>query len=670
MDNHENLIGKLLDNRYRIENVVGEGGMSIVTKAIDIEKSVAVTIKLLNSENSVDSIAIERFTNEAKAVSLLSHSNIVSVYNVSLDGPNKYIVMEYIDGITLKEYLDKKGRLEWHEAVHYISQVLSALSHAHSKGVIHRDIKPENVMLMSNGNIKVIDFGIAKIPDSKSLTVIDKAIGTVNYISPEQASGRGSTEKSDIYSTGIMLYELTTGQLPFVSESSVSVAMMHVSSEPAMPTSICEAIPRGLEQIIIKAMMKDPDMRFGSARSMQKAIEYLLLYPNTVFKENHTDKDGNPIIGTGAIANNANNTVISDEITAKSSKESVSNTKNSEYSDSIDENAEEDVIKPAKPTMFPIVLGITLSFFTIAILFAIMAFNKFGIAQMFSGEKHDNDKNTLTVREFVGMEYTENLYEQMLAEGYNVIVEKVANVKVENGHIISQTPTAGSTRRKNEKGVELKIQVSSGNAEAVLEDYSYYDYVNVQLKLSELGIKTSIEKEYNDTVIIDHVIRTEPSYGEAIVVGDTVTLYVSKGPEEIAAKIPKSIIGMKYDAAERTLQELGFTVSEERSYEVAYNYADGTIIATEPAVGTSISLSNTKVKLIIARNNADSDAVEASTSGFMNENSLLNQSSEVNDNDADSQTGSYVEENEIGQSFSVSSPNDEEYDPIMNMLVG
>ena len=451
MENHENLIGKILGARYRIESIVGEGGMSVVMRAYDAVEAKDVTIKLLNLRDNSDQNAVERFTNEAKAVALLSHPNIVSVYDISLDGPSKYIVMEYIKGITLKEYLNKKGRLEWREAVHYINQILAALSHAHEKGVIHRDVKPENVMLMRDGNIKVIDFGIAKLPDSKSLTVIDKAIGTVNYISPEQASGQGSTEKSDIYSTGIMLYELVTGQLPFVSASSVSVAMMHVSSEPAMPSSICESIPTGLEQIIIKAMMKSPDKRFGSASSMKKALEYLLEHPTIIFKENGaTDADGKPILSTGAAQNIANNTVITEEISTDiKDKNDSANTSDRQKNDAQEDNENDDEYgysNKARSSMLPIVLGVTAAFFTIAILFAILAFNKFG-SIVTSDTPRDSETNTLAVPNLVDKQYSEDLYKELTNMGFNVTIKEVTNVKVEDGYIISQEPLAFSKRK-------------------------------------------------------------------------------------------------------------------------------------------------------------------------------------------------------------------------------
>ncbi len=605
MENHENLIGKVLGGRYKIQAIVGEGGMSVVMKAYDALKMRDVTIKLLNYKNSAEPHTVERFTNEAKAVALLSHPNIVSVYDVSLEGASKYIVMEYINGITLKEYLNRKVRLDWPEAVHYINQVLSALSHAHEKGVIHRDIKPENVMLMRNGSIKVIDFGIAKLPDSKSLTVTDKAIGTVNYISPEQASGHGSSEKSDIYSTGIMLYELVTGQLPFVSASSVSVAMMHVSSEPAMPSSICDSIPVGLEQIIIKAMMKSPDRRFGSAIAMKKALEYLTAYPSTIFNEKSSiGPDGKPILSTGAPQNNGNNTVITEDVTPMDGR-MVNGTvrpdvhpgyNNPDDTDNHDEDEDEDeysYVKPARSTMFPIILGVTAAFFTVLILFGIFFLNKIE-----EGSKNNSNDNILVVPDLVGKEFTSLLEAELESQGYRLDVKRVANADVPSGYIIYQEPLADSTRMYREDGVSLALEVSEGTSEIVLQDNKHRDVADVRLELESKGIKVKTQYEFNDTVIMDHVIRTE-SDKETLIEGDEVTLIVSKGPEDVMVEIPEYIIGLSYSEAERKLQDLGINVHEEKGSGYSDEYEVNKVIGTEPAIGTSVSVNNDKVKLII-----------------------------------------------------------------------
>ena len=296
MDRYNAFIGKVLDGRYKILEVLGVGGMAFVLKAEDLVMNRIVAIKILNDQYNGDEQAEERFINESKAVAMLSHKNIVSVYDVAIYPDMKYIVMEYLDGITLKEYLNNKGALPWKEACIYVGQILHALEHAHGKGVIHRDIKPQNIILQKNGEIKVTDFGIAKLPTDSTLTVTEKAIGTVYYISPEQASGKETGFYSDIYSTGVVLYEALTGKLPFVADTPVSIALMQINDEPVPPEQIKEDIPLGVSQIVMKAMQKDPAARFATAHGMVKAIDCVLRDPQVVFTdnavaaENSTDK--------------------------------------------------------------------------------------------------------------------------------------------------------------------------------------------------------------------------------------------------------------------------------------------------------------------------------------------------------------------------------------------
>lgn len=286
MDKYDSFIGKVLDGRYKILEMLGVGGMAFVLKAEDLMMNRIVAIKILNDQYNGDEQAETRFINESKAVAMLSHKNIVSVYDVAIYPDMKYIVMEYLDGITLKEYLDKKGALPWKEACIYIGQVLRALEHAHSKGVIHRDIKPQNIILQKNGEIKVTDFGIAKLPNDSSLTTTEKAIGTVYYISPEQASGKETSFSSDIYSVGVMLYEALTGRLPFVADSPVTIALMQINDQPTPPEEINDQIPLGVSQIVMKAMQKDTAARFATAHGMVKALDCVLRDPEVVFTDN------------------------------------------------------------------------------------------------------------------------------------------------------------------------------------------------------------------------------------------------------------------------------------------------------------------------------------------------------------------------------------------------
>ena len=273
MDKYDKYVGQIFDRRYRIVRIIGVGGMAVVFEAVDTVMKRTVAVKMLKEEIAGDAQAVKRFINESRAVSMLSHPNIVSIYDVSVRDDLKYIVMERVDGITLKNYMNSRGPLPPKEIMNYTAQILRALDHAHSKGIIHRDIKPQNIMLLKNGKIKVTDFGIAKLPNAETVTMTDKAIGTVYYISPEQASGKKIDPRSDIYSLGVVMYEMATGKLPFVADSPVSVALMQVNNQPRPPREILPSVPPGVEAMILTAMEKDPDKRFQSASVM---LHYVL----------------------------------------------------------------------------------------------------------------------------------------------------------------------------------------------------------------------------------------------------------------------------------------------------------------------------------------------------------------------------------------------------------
>ena len=284
MESYEKYVGAVLDGRYKIEKIIGIGGMAVVYKAHDMLMDRPVAVKMLKDEIAGDEESVKRFVNESKAVAMMSHRNIVSIYDVNVREDVKYIVMEYIEGITLRNYMSKRGQLTLREIISYTEQILLALSHAHSKGIVHRDIKPQNIMLLKNGIVKVTDFGIAKLPNAETVTMTDKAIGTVYYISPEQASGQPIDRRSDIYSLGVMMYEMATGELPFTADSPVSVAMMQINDTAKAPCEINKNIPKGLEQIIGIAMEKKPEYRYQSAEDMLRQLRRLKENPNIVFR--------------------------------------------------------------------------------------------------------------------------------------------------------------------------------------------------------------------------------------------------------------------------------------------------------------------------------------------------------------------------------------------------
>lgn len=577
MDKYEQYVGTVLENRYRLTELVGKGGMAIVFKATDLTMNRTVAVKILNEENNDDEIAVKRFFTESKAIAMLSHPNIVAIFDVSpMSAKQKFIVMEYIDGITLKDYLDRKKILDWTEACHYTVQILSALQHAHSKGVVHRDIKPQNIMLLADGSIKVTDFGIAKISNTPSVTAADKAIGTVNYISPEQASGRPVDFHSDIYSVGVMLYEMVTGKLPFSAENSVSVAMMHVHDTPVPPSENVESpgtIPVGLEQIILKSMNKNPSDRFGSASSMQRALEYLIANPGIRFterpkKEVHEDDDA-----AASGENGKNNTSGS----------------NSQSSSFVKETPHRR--KRRKTTMLPIVAGVTLAFL-------IVVFVCIGriVLDIFSSSNTKNEE--IIIPNLIGEIYTKELEANLAAQNYKVTVEYTYSKMNAKNEIVRQNPDKLSRKYMTPGGIDLTLFVNKGDDDVSLKDYTVVNLADARLELENLGLEIEVVEEYNDTILAGYIIRTDPEKGAALIRGDKITLYVSKGQNVESTEMPY-VEGLPYEEAEKKLIAEGISIGE-RTYSPS-EQEEGIVLSTSIEPGTEIFPRATTVDIVVSK---------------------------------------------------------------------
>ncbi len=585
----DKLINRVLDGRYRIENVLGIGGMAYVLKAFDIRENRTVAIKILNDEFNTDELAVKRFVNESKAVSMLSASNIVKIYDIVITQTLKYIVMEFVDGITLKDYIDKVGALSWKEAVHYVRQILIGLSHAHEKGIIHRDVKPQNIMLLKDGHVKVTDFGIAKMPKAESLTLPDNAIGTVNYVSPEQASGKTVDHKSDIYSVGVMLYEMVTGVLPFVADSPVAVAMKQVNEQPINPRQINAQIPVGLEQIILKAMSKDPEQRFANASAMVKALEYFAKNPSVVFSSSvHTN-----------------------------SEQKAPDTKKQK---SVQENK----------TMFPMILGVTVAFFAVMIgVIAYVVLSKGWIGD--SG--NENKDRSVVVESFVGEIYDADFVKEIEEKGYTIVkCHNVRDSAQPENSVVRQDPEAGSTKLRPKDGskIEVVLYVNYGQQEISMPDCDstnaeaakrvIENQFNMYLVQGYDSDNITIIEQPDETIPKGYVITSIPQANKKIKVTNDlkVMLYVSSGPDNKKILMPE-IVGKTEAEANRIIEENGLSIGQTHKIE-SDEYPAGYVVKTNIEQGTEVEAGVTVVDLYISRTVQQATSNDSQDDGQNGEN--------------------------------------------------
>ncbi len=561
MDSFERYVGQVLDKRYRMLRVLGVGGMAVVFEANDLLMRRNVAVKMLKDEIANDSQSVKRFINESKAVAMLSHPNIVNIYDVSVKDDSKYIVMELVDGITLKKYIQKKGSLSFHEIVSITEQILLALEHAHSKGIVHRDIKPQNIMILKNGVVKVADFGIAKLPNAETLTMTDKAIGTVFYISPEQASGKTIDARSDIYSLGATMYEMATGKLPFMADSPVSVALMQVKNAPKPPRELNPAIPVGLEQIILCAMEKNPANRFQNATGMLGHISKLKSNPQAVFKF----------------------------------ARKVDNQPAEEGGGSLPPNVKKLNPKKASRSMFPVIAGVTTAFFIVCCVSAVVVLTK-----LFDTSSSDLSKQ-ITVPKLVDAIYTDELKAQLESQYYEIETEIVYDTDAARNVIIAQNPTAGEKRKviPDKQLCKLKLTISWGPETLELEDYSYKDARSAEIEIRELGLTVEVIKEEHEFISEGCVIRTEPEPGTTVTCNPNtkITLYVSSGQDIEYISMP-DFYKLNEKAVMTTLGwyklELG-DVTREHSEAVA----EGCVISQNIPVDAKVPV-GTKVNLVMS----------------------------------------------------------------------
>ena len=552
-------IGKMLDNRYELLELIGTGGMANVYKAKCHRLNRLVAIKILKSDLAENADFRRRFRDESLAVAQLSHANIVSIYDVSSSHGIDYIVMELIDGITLKQYMERRVHMDWREALHFITQIMRGLSHAHSRGIIHRDIKPQNIMVLRDGSVKVADFGIACLADAHQ-TLAQEALGSVHYISPEQAKGERLDARSDIYSAGVVLYEMLTGRLPFEGDSAVSVAIQHLSSVPLNPREIDPEIPEALELICMKAMNPDLNKRYQSADAMLADLEKFRKDPSVDLDYIRTE------LSTG-VDSQPTSPLPVQQVSAAVKK------RQAEVEDE-DEPYESPVAAFFRSNKRMAGLLVAAAVLIVAIFVAI--FTGFG-----GGSKNKAYK----VPNILGYTLEEANELDTIKDIFTIeVVGTMGDSNYQPGQIVQQDPAADAERRSN---LVIQVYICAERQEITMPDLlgNVYQTAKIKLQQYDLNLNVMREEAFSDEYPAGQIMETQPKLGTALKKGDTVTLIVSKGAEKIT--VP-TFVGMSYERAKNEAEKLGLKVGtpEYRYYDPTAN--EGDVIEQSILNGTTV----------------------------------------------------------------------------------
>lgn len=535
MENEKNYIGVLLDDRYEILEKIGEGGMAVVYKAFCHRLSRFVAVKIMREEMAADEEFKRRFCAESHAIAMLSHPNIVAVYDVSHSDDVEYIVMELVDGITLKQYMDKRGAISWKEALHFTKQITKALAHAHSRGIIHRDIKPQNIMLLKDGTIKVADFGIAALENEMQES--GQAVGSIHYIAPEQARGENPDARSDIYSLGIVMYEMLTGRKPYTGETIGEIAVKHMSSLPTMPSDIVPDIPPELERITLKAMSCPINKRYQSANELLDDLDK--------FTQAQIVQEKKPEYENPAVA----------------PVRSVSEMSREKYS-----------LRRKRSGTVAYMTGVLGGLVLILALFVFLW--NFWLRDVFSPAER------IALPNFVGSNYESVVNNAELAGTYNFKVTYIIDTNAESGKILSQNPEPGRSMMITPDGIAVELSVSTGVVLTPVPNVTNMDYREATLELQRAGFAVEVENSTSDSVSKDCVISTSPAANEQISAGSTVYLVVSSGQQVSYTTMP-NFVGLTEEAAINKIANSGLTYGG--SEQVSSDYDAGTVIGQSPA---------------------------------------------------------------------------------------
>ena len=631
--NMDQYIGRLLDDRYEILEVIGTGGMAVVYKARCHRLNRLVAIKILKDEFARDEEFRRRFHAEGEAVAMLSHPNIVQVYDVSSTDNANFIVMELIDGISLKQYMEKKGVLNWKETLHFAMQIAKGLEHAHSRGIIHRDIKPHNVMVLKNGSVKVMDFGIARVM-SKSNTLTKEALGSVHYISPEQAKGGHTDNRSDIYSLSVVMYEMMTGRPPYDGESPVAVAIQHINGGATMPSNLNPNIPGGLEQIIMKGMALEIQDRYVSATEMLQDMEEFRKNPAILFNYRTIVDDATrpiTVINTAAKPRTTAEKVVqaktgqapsrvpSDSMRLRSTSDNLwvrqngsqpgsakkrsggtvpgNTSRNREAAEAArraqqrrlaEERQREEEQRSRVATVAIVVCS------AVAIL-AIVVF----LVALFNGVLLNKELEYVKVPNLIGEVYSDYLAQEL--DDFNIQLRpQQYDSEHDKGVIMSQEPEGGTEVKK---GADIWITISMGAEPEVkiMDNYVGFRQEEVKSALTGQGFQPLFSDEPSDQYPVGVIIRTDPAEGTELEEGQAIKIYVSSGPDVTTATM-LDVVGKDKVHAVELLNAKGF--DKVRTITVASDKPAGSVVSQSETAGEEIDVT-TEIFLEISEGPAE-----------------------------------------------------------------
>lgn len=555
----ENILGTKLADRYLIEELVGVGGMCNVYRAFDAEALQTVAVKILRDEYAADEEYLRRFRNESRAINALSHPNIVKIYDVVLDAPNPYLVMEYVSGITLKEYIDRKKPIPGRTAANIAGLILTALQCAHENGIVHRDVKPQNIMVTEKGEVKVMDFGIARFAMSQSHTIDGNAIGSVHYISPEQALGGAVDQRTDIYSVGVILFEMLCGRLPFDGESPVSVALQQVEQSPKALRSLNPNVPVGLEQITLHAMAKNPDDRYANCGEMIADLRRWLADPKTTFPA----YAATPVKKAAEFVRNK----VPKKTGADAPKPAGGHKKL------------KDRLTTPLSRLFAVTCGVVVA----SVLFVFVMF------QIYQPFQKVED---ITLPNLVGVDYTAATAGSAYPDIRIELESEDFNTEYEAGQIYRQNPSAGKSVKK---GSTVQVWVSAGGQMIPIPTFTNQEATAVYAKLVSLGLKYSTTEIASDTIAEGSVVRTSPEAGQSAPAGSTVVVYVSTGSNKERVQVPE-VLGYPEEVAVQTLKDAQFEVVV--THQISDYQYDGLVMSQSPASPSMVPIGS-KVTIVV-----------------------------------------------------------------------